>query len=111
MRRIGYCWDAPTPCAGWDVRALVRHVVEEEMWAPPLLAGATIAEVGYCFTGDQLGDDPLGEFEQAHTAALTAVDEAPDREVHLSFGDTPRAEYTSSWPRTTSCTPGTWPAR
>ena len=33
-------------------------------------------------------------FERAHAAALTAVDEAPDRDVHLSFGDTPRAEYT-----------------
>ena len=79
---------------GWDVRALVRHVVEEELWAPPLLAGATIAEVGDRFAGDQLGDDPLGAFERAHAAALTAVDEAPDRDVHLSFGDTPRAEYT-----------------
>ena len=45
-------------------------------------------------TGDQLGDDPLGAFERAHAAALTAVDEAPDRDVHLSFGDAPRAEYT-----------------
>ena len=118
-RRIGDRWDAPTPCAGWDVRALVRHVVEEELWAPPLLAGATIADVGDRFAGDQVGrgdeagahgstgpsrsespgvvtpvDDPLGAFERAHTAALTAVDEAPDRDVHLSFGDTPRAEYT-----------------
>jgi uncharacterized protein (TIGR03086 family) len=89
VRRIGDRWDAPTPCAGWDVRALVRHVVEEELWAPPLLAGATIADVGDRFDGDQLGDDPLGAFEQAHAAALIAVDEAPDRDVHLSFGDTP----------------------
>jgi uncharacterized protein (TIGR03086 family) len=94
VRRIGDRWDTPTPCAGWDVRALVRHVVEEELWAPPLLAGATIADVGDRFAGDQLGDDPLGAFKRAHAAALTAVDEAPDRDVHLSFGDTPRAEYT-----------------
>ncbi len=55
---------------------------------------ATIADVGDRFAGDQLGDDPLAAFERAHAAALTAVDEAPDRDVHLSFGDTPRAEYT-----------------
>jgi len=93
-RRLGDRWDAPTPCAGWDVCALVRHVVEEELWVPPLLAGATIGDVGDRFTGDQLGDNALGAFERAHAAALTAVDEAPDRAVHLSFGDTPRAEYT-----------------
>jgi uncharacterized protein (TIGR03086 family) len=94
VRRIGDRWEAPTPCAGWDVRALVRHVVEEELWAPPLLAGSTIDEVGDRFAGDLLADDPVGSFERANAAALAAVDEAPDRDVHLSFGDVPRAEYT-----------------
>ena len=94
VRRIGDRWDAPTPCAGWDVRALVRHVVEEELWAAPLFAGSTIAEVGNRFAGDLLGSDGVAAFERAHAATLTAVDTAPDRNVHLSFGDTPRAEYT-----------------
>jgi uncharacterized protein (TIGR03086 family) len=96
VRRIGDRWDAPTPCAGWDVRALVRHVVEEELWAPPLLAGATIAEVGDRFAGDVLGrgNEAVAAFERAATAALAAVEGSADGPVHLSFGDTSRAEYT-----------------
>ena len=36
-------WAAPTELPGWDVRTLVHHIVLEERWAPPLLAGMTIA--------------------------------------------------------------------
>ena len=95
VRRIGDRWDAPTPCAGWDVRALVRHVVEEELWVPPLFAGRTIAEVGDSLSGDLLGDDPVRVFEQASAAAVDAVREpgALERTVHLSFGDFPGGEY------------------
>src|SRR5205807_9381556 len=32
-------WDRPTPCADWTVRDLVRHLVYEELWTPPLLEG------------------------------------------------------------------------
>ncbi|MDQ1643948.1 MAG: hypothetical protein QOJ50_132, partial [Cryptosporangiaceae bacterium] len=39
-------WASPTPCQKWDVRALVNHVVAEQRWIPPLVAGSTIAEVG-----------------------------------------------------------------
>src|SRR5581483_10505539 len=47
-------WARPTPCTDWSVRDLVRHLVYEELWAPPLLAGATMAEVGDRFEGDIL---------------------------------------------------------
>src|SRR5918996_4956562 len=95
VHRIGDRWAAPTPCAGWDVRALVRHVVEEERWAPPLLAGATIADVGDQLAGDLLGDDPVGAAEGAAPIAVAAVeaDDALARTVHLSFGDVPGQEY------------------
>jgi uncharacterized protein (TIGR03086 family) len=89
VHRIGDRWDAPTPCAGWDVRALVRHVVEEERWAVPLLAGATIEEVGDRFARD----DPVASLEVAGAEALAAVEGSGADVVHLSFGDTPRAEY------------------
>jgi Mycothiol maleylpyruvate isomerase N-terminal domain len=62
-------WQAATPDDGWAVRDLVNHVVGEDLWAPPLLAGSTVAEVGDRFDG------------------------AMDRIVHLSFGDFPGRDY------------------
>ena len=88
-------WEAPSVLPGWTVRELVRHVVEEDLWAPPLFAGATVAEIGDRFAGDVLGDDPVGAFDDAAAAAVTAVRAAGamDATVHLSFGDHPGSEY------------------
>ena len=58
-------WTHSTPCAEWDVRALVNHVVGEDRWVPPLLAGLTIAEVGDTLAGDLLGDDPQLAWDRA----------------------------------------------
>ncbi len=88
-------WQAPTPCADWDVRTLVNHLVNEELWVPELLAGRTVGEVGGRFDGDLLGDDPAAAWEAASAAALDAVgsDGAMERTTHLSFGDFPGSEY------------------
>ncbi|MBA3908103.1 MAG: TIGR03086 family protein [Pseudonocardiales bacterium] len=88
-------WAAPTALPGWDVRALVHHIVVEERWAPPLFAGLTIDEVGDLMKGDQLVPDPLTGAGDASKMALAAVldDGALERTVHLSFGDLPGAEY------------------
>lgn len=81
-------WDAATPCTEWDVRDLVNHMVAENLWAVPLLAGSTIDEVGDDFEGEVLGDDP----RQTHREAAERAQETADtvdlsRTVHLSFGD------------------------
>jgi uncharacterized protein (TIGR03086 family) len=87
-------WDRPTPCSDWSVRDLVRHLVYEELWAPPLFAGQTIAEVGDRFEGDILGSDAQGAWKEAAAAALAAASpDVCDRTVHLSFGDVPGTEY------------------
>ncbi len=87
-------WDLPTPCAEWSVRDLVNHVVGEELWAVPLVEGATIDEVGSRFDGDQLGADPIDAARSAAGGASAAVDKAADdAQVHLSFGDTDLDEY------------------
>ena len=90
-------WDAATPCAEWNVRELVNHVVGEQLWSVPLFAGATIAEVGDRFDGDLLGSDPIKTAAEAGEAARAVVTEpgAMERIVHLSFGDTPAEEYVS----------------
>jgi uncharacterized protein (TIGR03086 family) len=94
---VGERWQAPTPDAEWDVRALVNHVLNENLWAPPLLAGSTIAEVGDRFDGDQLGDDPLAAWASAASASVASVrsEGALDRTVHVSFGDISGREYIS----------------
>lgn len=88
-------WGDPTPCTGWDVRALANHVLGENRWVPPMLAGRTVAEVGDAFEGDLLGDDPKGAWDEAAAEAVAAVREpgALERTVHLSFGDFPGRYY------------------
>jgi uncharacterized protein (TIGR03086 family) len=88
-------WDQPTPCADWDVRTLLHHVVGEFLWMPPLLAGQTIAEVGDRFDGDILGERPQEAASAAAAEALQAAGEpgALERTVHLSFGDVPGGDY------------------
>jgi uncharacterized protein (TIGR03086 family) len=88
-------WRGPTPCLDWDVRTLVNHIVNEDRWTVPIMAGASIAEVGDRFDGDLLGDDPAGNTAGAAAEAEAAVREpgALERTVQLSFGDTPAEEY------------------
>jgi len=87
-------WSSPTPCSEWDVRTLVNHLTYEQLWAPHLVAGETIAEVGDRYDGDVLGDDPPAAARTAahgSAAAFAAAD--LDAIVHLSFGDVPCRDY------------------
>jgi len=88
-------WSAPTPCTKWDVRTLVNHLVYELRWMPPLLAGQTIAEVGDRLDGDLLGADPVAAWTNAvqESDAAVAQPGALETLVHLSYGDTPAADY------------------
>jgi uncharacterized protein (TIGR03086 family) len=85
-------WTAPTPCADWNVRELVNHVVGEELWVVPLMEGKTVADVGDSLDGDLLGDDPVTAAFAAARAAQEAAG-APIDKVHLSYGDEDPPEY------------------
>jgi uncharacterized protein (TIGR03086 family) len=97
VRQIGsHQWQAATPDEDWVVRDLVNHLAGEDLWAPLLLAGSTIAEIGDRFEGDVLGAEPKAAWAAASAGAVRAVEGAGamDRIVHLSFGDFPGSEYT-----------------
>ncbi len=85
----------PTPCTDWDVNTLVSHLVNEQLWVPPMLAGQTVEQVGDRFDGDLLGDQPVRAWQRAADAAhqAFAAPGALDRQVHLSYGDQPATEY------------------
>ena len=87
-------WPQSTPCDEWDVRTLVNHVTYEQLWAPHLVAGETIAEVGDRYDGDVLGAEPpvaARSATQGSTAAFAGAD--LDALVHLSYADVPCREY------------------
>jgi uncharacterized protein (TIGR03086 family) len=89
-------WGCPTPCKDWEVRSLVNHLVAEQLWVPPLLAGKRVADLGDDFAaGDVLGADPVAAWDAAAAAAGAALAEpgALERTVHLSYADRPGAEY------------------
>jgi uncharacterized protein (TIGR03086 family) len=88
-------WEDPS-LPGWTVGDLVAHLVTEQLWVPPLLAGEPYAEGRFPDeTSDLLGDDPLTSWETAADDALSAFaeDGALVRTVHLSRGPTPAVEY------------------
>lgn len=87
-------WHAPTPCTEWDVRDLVNHVVGEHLWAPHLLRGETVEEVGDRYDGDVVGADPVAAWDDAWSASSAAWAAASDdQDVHLSRGPTPASAY------------------
>ncbi len=86
-------WSAPTPCADWDMKTLLNHLVGENVWMPPLLAGKTVADMGDAFEGDLVGDDPKHAWENSVEEATEAIATTDADPVHVSFGDIPRDEY------------------
>ncbi|CAA9273796.1 MAG: hypothetical protein AVDCRST_MAG57-3344 [uncultured Blastococcus sp.] len=81
---------------GWTVADLVAHLVSEQLWVPPLLAGEPVVEGRFPdATSDLLGADPFTGWESAADDALSAFaeDDALVRTVHLSRGPTPATQY------------------
>ncbi len=76
-------WDAPTPDPEWDVRGLVKHVIDEQRWVAPLVSGRPLAEAGADI--EPVGDDLHAEwtrYSESATVAWSAAD--PKATVQLS---------------------------
>lgn len=86
-------YDNPTPCASWDVRALINHIVAgSHYFAATARDGEPPPDT---HQQDFTADDPLGAFDAGITATLEAF-AAPDvgsKEIKLPFGTMPGAAF------------------
>ncbi|MEU8568205.1 TIGR03086 family metal-binding protein [Streptomyces pathocidini] len=101
-------WTAGTPCTEWSVRDLVNHLTSEHLWAPWLLRGATLTEVGDRFDGDVLGDEPVAAWDKAVAESKPAFHRpgALESEVYTSGGLLGASEY--AWQMTTDLAVHAW---
>ncbi|MDT4936771.1 MAG: hypothetical protein QOG80_442 [Pseudonocardiales bacterium] len=88
-------WDKPTPDTEWNVAALVKHLIDEHLWMPPLLGGHDLGTAEKIVAGASTSGDPAADWATASTASRQSVFEpgALERTVALSRGPTPAAEY------------------
>lgn len=85
-------WTAPTPDTEWTVTDLVRHVIVEQQWVPPLLAGLSLAEARQRVV--PLGDDLAAEWRIHSRLATQAWASAPtDASVQLSYDTVTVLDY------------------
>src|SRR6266705_1815523 len=84
-------WQEDTPCDGWDVHALLNHLVAGNLWAAELGAGATIEHVGNRLDGDILGADPAASYGTSAAAAAATFRRpgAMDAPCAVSYGPVP----------------------
>lgn len=64
-------WELPTPCADWDIRTVVAHVVVGDSQVPALVAGEPVGLVEEYDPG-VLGQRPLAAWRGTALAAIRA---------------------------------------
>jgi len=84
--------DAPTPCASWDVRALINHIVGASHWFAATMQAGAAAEIP---VSDYTSGDVLAAYADGERATCAAFAEpgALERTITLPFGAFPGAMY------------------
>ncbi len=86
--------DLPTPNTEWNVRELLQHVLYKLLWAPDIILGQTIEQVGRRYEGDNLGSNPIAAWRSAAVQASEAIRRCdPNAIAHVSYGDILVREY------------------
>lgn len=76
--------DAPTPCASWDVRALINHFIGSARWA-----GAALGAGDQAIEPDDAERDFLTRYDESTALALAAFEGegALEKTLRLPFGE------------------------
>jgi uncharacterized protein (TIGR03086 family) len=86
-------WDDPTPCAGWMVRDLVRHMVTGNQVFAAVLSGTPLAEAGTTALAAPPPADLAGAFRESAERLRAAFGQpgALDQVVTIPVGTMPGA--------------------
>jgi uncharacterized protein (TIGR03086 family) len=72
--------DLPTPCEGWDLRALLNHAYSRLDLSTRAARNEPVDDFAHVEI-DHVGDDPAGAFERLSAAVLDAWDATDDLET------------------------------
>lgn len=88
-------YDQPTPCASWDVRRLVNHLIGGTHWFAITTNAGASPEVDETEDTDHAAGDVLTAYDDGAAGALAAfgADGALERTITLPFGQFPGAAF------------------
>lgn len=85
----------PTPCASWDVRALINHIISAGRWWAAMVSGDAVLEApeDADYVGAALDGDFVAAYEECIRVTLGAfgAEGAAERIVAAPFGEFPGA--------------------